>query len=179
MPDLDDRTVRWDGRKWPDLLHWQFAMTRLGEDEHGVWLFVPAGTVVRRGLETPRVLEDGFVSLVPADGWWEAEFCATHPRHEVYVNIGTPCEWHPGRVRQVDLDLDVIRAWDGAVETLDEDEFADHQVRLAYPRWLIEGARDAAAEVATHLAHREEPFGEASRRWMAVAGLGETRGLNR
>ncbi len=34
--------VHWDGRKWPDRLHWQFDMTRLGEDEHGIWLYMPA-----------------------------------------------------------------------------------------------------------------------------------------
>jgi protein associated with RNAse G/E len=166
------REVRWDGRKWPNRLHWQFEMTRLGEDQHGVWLSVPAGTVVRRGHDAPRVLADGFVSLIPAGAWWEAEFYRNHPDHEVYVNIGTPCEWHPGRVRQVDLDLDVIRTFSGAVETLDEDEFADHQVRFRYPVDLIEGARAAAADVAELLRQGAEPFGTAARRWLDLADLG-------
>jgi Protein of unknown function (DUF402) len=94
-------------------------MRRLGEDEHGVWLSVPPGTVVRRGYEPPRVLDTGFISLVPMGSWWEVEFYPDHPRHEVYVNIGTPCEWHGDVVRQVDLDLDVVRNLDGSVELLD------------------------------------------------------------
>jgi hypothetical protein len=163
--------VHWDGRKWPDHPHWQFTMQRLGTDQHGTWLLVPAGTVAQRGDDPARVLEQGFVSLVPAAQWWEAEFYAEHPEHEVYVNIGTPCEWHPARIRQVDLDLDVIRDFDGRVETIDEDEFAENQVRYAYPPELVTGARDTAEAVADLLRRREEPFGTASRRWLETAGL--------
>lgn len=171
MPLNDHARVRWDGRKWPDRLHWQFTMRRLGEDEHGTWLVVPAGTVVRRGHEAPRVLDDGFVSLVPPERWWEAEFYAAHSRHEVYVNIGTPCEWHPGRIRQVDLDLDVIRTFDGTVEVIDEEEFDENRERFAYPAELVVGARRAAAEVARQLSQGIEPFGAAAQRWMGLAGL--------
>jgi uncharacterized protein len=171
VPTDGGALVRWDGRKWPDRLHWQFVMRRLGSDEHGTWLVVPAGTVVRRGHEAPRVLDTGFVLLVPVKAWWEAEFYPAHPRHEVYVNIGTPCEWQPGRVRQVDLDLDVIRTIGGTVEVLDEDEFADHRVRFGYPSELVDGARRAADETADLLRRRVEPFGTAARRWVTLAGL--------
>jgi len=165
-----DGQVHWDGRKWPDRLHWQFEMTRLGEDEHGTWLFVPPGATARRGAEPPVAIPHGFVSLVPPDAWWEAEFYRpSHPRWEVYVNIGTRCEWHPGRIRQVDLDLDVVRGHDGTVQTLDEDEFADHQVRFEYPAELIERARAATAEVTALLQTRAEPFGSAAHRWLALA----------
>lgn len=174
------REVRWDGRKWPDRLHWQFTMTLLGEDEHGTWLAVPSGSPARRGHGPLRHIPHGFVSLVPHDAWWEAEFYASHPSWEVYVNIGTPCERPPGRIRQVDLDLDVVRTWDGRVEILDEDEFADHQVRFGYPQKLIDGARAATSEVAKMLEHRDEPFGEAAARWLEVAEqvLGPHRALS-
>lgn len=163
------REIRWDGRKWPDQLHWQFTMTWLGDDEHGTWFAVPAGASARRGLEPPRVIADGFVSLVPRDAWWEAEFYASHPRWDVYVNIGTPCERLTGRVRQVDLDLDVVRTCEGAVEILDEDEFADHQVCFGYPDELIEAARRATAEVVTMLERRIEPFDRAAQQWLELA----------
>lgn len=174
---VDQRSgdIRWDGRKWPDQLHWQFPLIPLGEDPHGLWFAVPAGTIARRGHEPPLRLPRGFVMLVPADTWWEAEFYPPHPDHEeIYVNIGTPCDRHPGRIRQVDLDLDVIRTFDGAVETLDEDEFADHQVRFAYPQELIDGARRTAEEVAGMLVRREEPFDRAASDWMSTA---ESSGL--
>jgi hypothetical protein len=78
-------------------------------------------------------------------------------------------------VRQVDLDLDVIRDFDGRVETIDQDEFAENQVRYAYPPDLIRGASQAAVVVADLLTGRAEPFGTASRRWLAAAGLGPAR----
>jgi uncharacterized protein len=166
----DVRQIHWDGRKWPNRRHWQFEMTRLGEDEHGTWLFVPAGAAVQRGHEPPFALETGFVSLIPPGTWWQAEFYpAQHPRWELYVNIGTPCEWHAAAVRQVDLDLDVVRTTAGTIEVLDEDEFADHQLRFGYPPHLVEGARRATDEVIDLLIRRAGPFDDAARRWLAVA----------
>jgi hypothetical protein len=162
-------SVHWDGRKWPDRLHWQFEMLRLGEDAHGSWLYVPAGSAVKRGDEPERRLANGFVSLVPPDSWWEAEFYWDHPVQLVYVNIGTPCELSAGGIRQVDLDLDVIRTIDGRVETLDEDEFAHHQVLYQYPTDLIAAARRSADEVARMLAEHAEPFGHAAERWINQA----------
>jgi uncharacterized protein len=163
------REVRWDGRKWPNRLHWQFRMRCLGQDAHGTWLAVASGATARRGHEPARQIPDGFVSLVPKNAWWEAEFYASHARWEVYVNIGTPCELSPGRIRQVDLDLDVVRTWDGAVEVLDEDECAAHQVRFGYPRELIDGARSATAAIEQMLARRTEPFDRAAERWLELA----------
>ena len=144
-------------------------MVWLGEDSFGRWLAVPSGTVVRRGREESFVLPDGFVALVPDGEWWEAEFYASHPTLEIYVNIGTPCEWSSNRIRQVDLDLDVIRTRSGSVEILDEAEFIAHQTRFRYPSELIEGARRATSQVVEMLERREEPFDRASRRWLEVA----------
>ena len=163
--------VHWNGRKWPDRLHWQFDMRRLGADLHGTWLHLPPASTVRRGEEPERQLTTGFVMLVPSDpdAWWEAEFYWDHPRELIYVNIGTPCEWSEGAIRQVDLDLDVIRRLDGGVGTLDEDEFAAHQVVYAYPPELIEGARRAADEVTRMLERHAEPFGRAAETWIGRA----------
>lgn len=163
------RAIRWDGRKWPNQPHWQFEMTWLGEDSHGAWLAVPSGTLVRRGDERPFHLPDGFVSVVPRGEWWQAEFYTSHPELEIYVNIGTPCEWRDDCVRQVDLDLDLVRTHEGSVRTLDEDEFLDHQALFGYPMELIDGARSSANHVAAMLERREEPFDHASEHWLVRA----------
>jgi uncharacterized protein len=171
-PEHDDgRRVHWDGRKWPDRLHWQFEMTRLGADEHGTWFSIARGETARRGTEAPVPIPHSFVSLVPSDTWWEVEFYATHPLWELYVNIGTPCEWRGSTVRQVDLDLDVVRTRAGTIEVLDEDEFADHQRQFGYPPAVIEGAQRATAEVIDLLTRRAEPFDAAAGRWLEAAGL--------
>ncbi len=122
-------------------------------------------------MEPPVRIPHSFVTLVPPNAWWEVEFYAAHPLWELYVNIGTPCEWEGSAVRQVDLDLDVVRTRAGSIEVLDEDEFADHQLRFGYPPALIEGARRATAEVIDLLTRGAEPFDAAAGRWLKAAGL--------
>ncbi|MCP3995241.1 MAG: DUF402 domain-containing protein [bacterium] len=145
-------------------------MLRLGEDEHGVWLYAPADTIAQRGHEPPRQIEAGFVLLVPEDEWWIAEFYWDHPWHSVYINIGTPPVCDGDRVSQVDLDLDVARLLDGSVKVLDEDEFLEHQVRYEYPVELIATTREVTERAVRLVAERVEPFGNASVRWMNAAG---------
>lgn len=53
----------------------------------------------------------------------------------------------------VDLDLDVVRRFDGSAEILDEDEFAEHQVRYGYPP---EGSRGTTEPNRTR---HDEPSG--------------------
>jgi uncharacterized protein len=166
------KAIHVDERKWPDRLHWQYDAVRLGDDEHGVWLHVPENTVARRGHEPPRQLETGFVGLAPSEDWWIVEFYWDHPWHEIYVNIGTPPEWDNGRLRQIDLDLDVVRKADGSVEVLDEGEFAEHQVEYRYPSHLVASARTATERAVLMLQGRHEPFDAAARRWIRLAGNG-------
>jgi hypothetical protein len=40
-------------------------------------------------------------------------------------NIQTPAEFHPGEVRYIDLEIDVVRRPDGAVEIVDEEDLAE------------------------------------------------------
>lgn len=72
----------------------------------------------------------------------------------------------------IDLDLDVIRLRTGAVHTLDEDEFAEHQVALAYPQELIDGALASTERVRAMLTRNDEPFAT-----VAAARLAEALAL--
>jgi uncharacterized protein len=51
------REVRVVYTKYDGSLHWHMTMRYLGEDEHGIWLGVPAHSSVRRGAEPPVVKE--------------------------------------------------------------------------------------------------------------------------
>ena len=170
MTGASTRRIHVDSRKWPDRPHWHYDMRLLGEDEHGVWLHAPAGTIAQRGPEPPFPLRIGFVTLVPVDRWWVVEFNRLHPKRTVYVNIGTPPRWHGDRVTQVDLDLDVVRRLDGTVQLMDEDEFHDHRVRFSYPPDLVTDAERAAELAADLLQRRAEPFDLAPERWLDLAG---------
>ena len=163
---LEGDPVHVDFRKWPDRLHWQLTMRRLGTDEHGLWLWAPPGTVAQRGHEPPTAFKSTAVKLITADRWWTAIWNQAGP-FELYVDISTPASWDGDRVTFIDLDLDVARYRDtGDVAILDEDEFLDHQVRYNYPPNIIDKARSATAQVAIDVEGRREPFGDVAAAWL-------------
>ncbi|GAA0399811.1 hypothetical protein Acor_22250 [Acrocarpospora corrugata] len=153
-------------RKYGGLLHWNHPARRLGEDEHGVWVGCPAGTVGRRGDDPPVVWALPFVLLFPARTWWTATFNPAGHKMSVYCDITTVPEWRDGGVTMVDLDLDVIKRADGTVYLDDQDEFADHQVWLGYPPEVIENAESAATWLLSAVAAGDGPFGGAHHRWL-------------
>jgi uncharacterized protein len=162
------RDVRVVYTKYDGSLHWQHPMRYLGSDEDGVWLGAPAGTAVQRGNEPPIVLEQPWVQLIPDGEWWTAAFNDEPTATEIYCDITTEPRWlHPGEVTMVDLDLDVVRRRHGGqVLLLDEDEFADHQVRYGYPAEVIRQAEQAATWLLAAIRTRTEPFGTGYRRWL-------------
>jgi protein associated with RNAse G/E len=157
-----------DFRKWDGKLHWQFEMLRLGEDEHGLWLWSPPGSPMRRGAEPVKLSTSINVKVIPDGKWWTAIW-AWQRRHDVYVDIITPPRWDGTRVEMVDLDLDVVRWSDGSVEVLDEDEFAEHQILFEYPPRLVDTVRATTARLALAVDARHEPFGQVAAAWMARA----------
>jgi hypothetical protein len=163
-------TVRIAFTKWGGAAHWTLDGSRLGSDAHGVWIGCPAPLVVSRPGAVFR-LETGAVQLIPYDQPW---VLAAYPRspalaYELYIDITTVPQWSAdGRsVTMVDLDLDVVRHWDGSVEILDEDEFAAHRVELGYPAEVVELAERSCADVAAAVKAGEEPFASVYRSWLA------------
>lgn len=154
--------------KYDGSLHWHHGMERLGADSHGVWLGASAGTRTQRGTESPMIIEHAFVKLIPAGGqWWTANFYGESRATEIYCDICTPARWtDDGEVTMADLDLDVIRRREGQVMLLDEDEFADHQVRYGYPAEVISQAEQAAAWLLAAIAAGAEPFATEYLGWL-------------
>ena len=160
---MDD--VQIDFRKWGGSRHWQFVMRRLGEDEHGLWLWAPQGSAMQRGNEPVKHSKSVNVKLIPDNKWWTAIWAWQRPQ-SLYVDIITPPSWNGTTVTMVDIDLDVVRWSDGRTEVLDEDEFADHQIRFDYPERLIDTARATTARLAVAVEARHEPFGDVGDAWM-------------
>ena len=167
MDKVHVRFTKWDGS-----LHWHFDVDRLGEDEHGVWLGGADNTQVRRGSEPP-IMSPAFALLIPESGWWTATFNSgggdSPFGYIAYVDICTPAAWEGSTVTAVDLDLDVAMRPDGGVELLDEDEFADHLVAMAYPERAIDQARVAAASIYRLMEVRGEPFASTGLGWLEKA----------
>jgi hypothetical protein len=156
--------LKFDGRP-----HRSYPAHWLGEDEHGTWLGVPAGTRALVDGDRETLREEPYVLLVPKSSWWTAMFNAPPRRTEVYCDVTTPATWLGGsEVTVVDLDLDVRRRRWGVIERLDDDEFATHQVRFGYPDEVVTQARAASFWLAGALADGTEPFATAFRPWLAA-----------
>jgi protein associated with RNAse G/E len=165
-----DGLVQVDYEKYDGTLHWNLRMRRLGEDAHGVWLGLPADSEMRKGHSPAVPLTEAHVILFPRDAWWTAAFNAAPRSTEIYCDITTPPRWPtPDRVTMVDLDLDVLRKRDTALTLLvDEDEFAEHQVRYGYPPEVVAAAEESARRLMTAVADGAGPFGGAHERWLAM-----------
>jgi protein associated with RNAse G/E len=165
-----DGLVQVDYHKYDGTLHWNLRMRRLGEDRHGVWLGLPADSLMRKGHNPAVPLAEAHVILFPRDAWWTAAFNAAPRSTEIYCDITTPPRWPaPDDVTMVDLDLDVLRKRGSALPLLvDEDEFAEHQVRYAYPPEVIAAAEESARWLMAAVREGAGPFGGAHERWLAM-----------
>ncbi len=154
--------------KYDGSLHWHMMAQYLGQDEHGIWLGVPGGRPVQRGSEPPITLPDPWVELVPDGQWWTATFNAAPAKTEIYCDIGTPPQWpEPGQVTMADLDLDVVkRREDQRVVIVDQDEFAEHQIRYRYPAEVISQAQRAAEWLLQAISAGAEPFASQYQAWL-------------
>ena len=161
-------------RKYDGSLHWHMTMKWLGEDEYGVWTGAGANSTCRRGDGPLVTIEHPQARLFPRNAWWTASFYSEHARTEIYCDIATPNEWPSlDLVTMVDLDLDVCRRFGGEVVLLDEDEFAEHQIRYGYPADVIAESRRAARWLEAALADGTEPFATVYRSYLALVGDGE------
>jgi uncharacterized protein len=162
------RDVRVVYTKYDGSLHWHQTSRYLGQDEHGIWLGNTPGSTTQRGFEPPIVIEQAVALLIPRDQWWTAVFNGGEVRTAIYCDIATPARWNgQDEVTMADLDLDVVRMRaDHQVLLLDEDEFAEHQVRYCYPAEVVSQAEQAAAWLQAAIRAAQEPFGTAFLPWL-------------
>lgn len=156
--------------KWPDVPHYEYDATHLGDDDHGSWYFAPSGNEIRRGGELLFHSEHLSLYLVPVDRPWMVWFGANPSfDFDVYVDVGTVPVRGADRITMVDLDLDVVRRTSGAVDVLDEDELVTNAATYGYPSALIAHAERVAREVVSLVEAGAEPFATASHEWMRRA----------
>jgi hypothetical protein len=138
--------------KWGGARHHGAEVVYLGADEHGDWLGDPVGNHWSGGPREFVGVTDN-VLLIPRGRGMTAVFYDVHPDQdfELYVDITSVPRWEPGLVTAVDLDLDVIRRFDGSWFVDDEDEFAEHQVTLGYPPEVVRAAEAECARVVDEL----------------------------
>lgn len=156
--------------KWGGGPHWESAGQVLGTDGCGTWVGAAAGRRLTRPGHDVLIPYDTAMLVPPGAGyvacfneWRESPDlagCST------YVDITTVPRWDDGVVTMVDLDLDVVRRWDGQVEVHDEDEFAVHQVTLGYPAEIVALAEQTCAQVLGAVRAGEPPFDGRAETWL-------------
>jgi uncharacterized protein len=156
--------------KWGGGRHWECDLEPLGADGYGLWLGGRAGIGMRRGDGKVFRQSHDFVMLVPESGCWIASVNAPSAASSiaVYIDVTDRPLVVDGVVHAVDLDLDVIRRWDGSVAVLDEDEFAEHQIRYGYPPEVIAAAQATCDDLFTRLSAATQPFETEARRRLAT-----------
>ena len=100
-------------------------------------------------LDVPKADGDTAETTFVEGAWW---YPTVYRDREgtwkgTYVNVGTPIEIFPDRIRYVDLYVDVIRTPDGEMAVVDEDELADAVSDEQVSTDLADRARTVAAAV--------------------------------
>lgn len=165
---VDVRRVTVQFLKNPNLIHWGFDASWMGEDEWGVWIAVPSGSRRWKGDEskTPTLVDAVFCA--PRDGWWHLHYNGSSSQYSHFVDIVTPPVWQSeNRYEMIDLDLDVAVHQDGTVEIQDEDEFEIHQVRYGYSEEMIRRAEAETARIVSALERGDEPFFAVADAWLS------------
>lgn len=101
------------------------------------------------GLGVPKNAGDYAVTEAAADSWHyrHTYFRETGEVIGTYVNINTPVEFYPEKIRYVDLEVDVVRWPDGRAKTVDEGKLKD-RYRAGF---ITENLRDTALTKAREL----------------------------
>ncbi len=156
---------------WPGTPRWEWTMWRLGEDEHGAWLWAPPGTDTGDG--DPTGSAGAMIGLLPHDDWWFARWNADVSVHgpdvDLSVGVVVPPVWEGDAATIVGLDLSVVRRHDGGIEVVGEDIFETHRRTLRYPEHIVDKARTTTAAVYLAVAAGEEPFAEIGAAWIDAA----------
>jgi protein associated with RNAse G/E len=155
----DDRIIA--ARKYDGGIHLEWRARLLLADDDLILAYAPPGTTLVHHTRGLRLVQPhACVSIFPRARWWNAmlDFAPDGAPLGVYCNVALPPVLGPGYFDWVDLDLDVVRTGDGPATLVDEDEFAAHAVRYAYPAALVAGARAAADELLALAARGVAPF---------------------
>lgn len=159
-------------RKWDGYPTYRFEADPLGRDEYGTWLGLPTPTPYK-GPKGPGTWKHSSVILVPETEWWIASFNDERdPKGvELYIDVTTASEWVAESLfRTIDLDLDVVRYFDGRLKLKDTDEFEERRVKLGYPDHVVRRAREEAESLMQAVEARQEPFDGVGRRWLEKLG---------
>ena len=110
------------------------------------------------GLGNDKDIGDYAISTVLEGVWrYHHDYCRLSGEFiGRYVNINTPVEFCPDRIRYIDLEVDVEVWPDGSVQCLDQEELDTlHEAGLITSRLLLRAREEAAQATANGLCDNE------------------------
>lgn len=159
----DRRRIRSESTKYDGSVHYEFDTYLIDHVDGRLRLWIPEGTP-NDGYRGPAVFEaDALAIFFPGDadrGFNAFLHALPYPGGEMVIASDMLMDAHldGDTLRWIDLDLDVEVYEDGRVTLVDEDEFAEHQLRYRYPPEVI-AAAEASAQTALQLARTgDAPF---------------------
>ncbi|WP_427017242.1 DUF402 domain-containing protein [Pseudarthrobacter sp. P1] len=160
-------------RKYDGKAHWVVPGRYLGTDEHGIWIFQGTNEFISRP-GAALYTESDAVLLIPHSGEYVVTFYDdAHPTGcRMYIDLAHDLAWNqirPGifEFHMIDMDLDVISTRDRGTFIDDEDEFADHQVRMDYPSALVADIEAECRRIFTAVKSAAAPFDGTDIAWFA------------
>jgi uncharacterized protein len=166
MRGFDRSIIEVHGFKWPHRPTAVALAYRLGADAFGQWLGIRRGSPWWAADKSRSgVFEYSFVKLIPPGTFWTACF---HPRDPIVdVDIVLPVCWSGNKLEEVDLELDILRAANGAVSVRDQDEFDRLRTAWDMPGDIAAQAQATCEHVRTLVEQGAEPFSSAGQAWLA------------
>lgn len=135
----------------------------VANDEFGTWVFSPEGSAIettKAGKSEREPRKKDILVLMPTNEWYTALWWSGEGEDtDIYVDIAKPPMFVNKEWKCVDLEIDVVRTFDGTVTIEDEDEFEE-----AFEADNINADEHKAAlamteAIESNLRHRIEPFG--------------------
>ena len=165
-PSSTYRTIEIHGFKWPHRPTTIALASVLDEDPFGVWLGITQGDRwwAADGSHA-GVFTYSFVKLVPRNTFWSACF---HPiKYAVDIDIILPVYWRGHILEEVDLELDIVRSFDGNVWIRDQDTFARLRTEGNMPYDIAAEAEHTCYQMRSMVEEACEPFGSVGFSWLA------------
>ncbi len=155
------RTIRVEKAKYDGTVQAAWESELLNHAGSLLRSVVPGGRPVYV-LDRSRWVQSGqttcAVELYFEDRWYNVWHFRDGATELWYCNVAMPASFDGKTLRWIDLDIDIRCYRDGVLEVLDEDEFEQHRVELAYPDEIVERALAARDEALRLAQERAFPF---------------------
>lgn len=173
------RAWKYDGQA-----HWVVPGRYLGHDEHGHWIYQPAGSLVSRPGHGHWAQTDA-LCLIPRSGYWVGTlYDDPLEDYRIYLDLAAQIGWRElarggWEVNSIDMDLDVIESRSRGVFLDDEDEFAQHTESMHYPKHLVSALRNQATFLLSMVGQGQPPFDQTMNNWFTRGRAASTDATSR